>query len=107
MTAPDAPEPRADDDMLDLAALLHDVDIIRRHRELKWGTVADETGVSQGRLSDLMNGKIRPGLLTYQRLTRWIDPAGVDYLTAGAAPARIPKADKVPPRLRPPGEVAA
>jgi hypothetical protein len=104
-TAADAP---ADpDDMLDLPALLRDVDLIRRHREMTWKDVSAETGIRGPKLSDLINGKIRAGLVTYQRLTRWIDPSARDYLLPGAAPARIPKETKLPPRFRQPGTEAA
>jgi transcriptional regulator with XRE-family HTH domain len=107
MTTPAGQLPDDEGDFLDQRALMHDVDIIRRHRGITWNQVADETGVSSGKLSEMFSGKRRPGLLSFQRLTRWIDPAAREYLTAGAAPARVPAADKTPERFRQPAEAAA
>jgi hypothetical protein len=106
MPAPATPPP-GDDDLLDLAALLHDVDVIRSHREMTWKDVARETGVPGPKISDLINGKSTCGLVYYQRLTRWINPAARDYLLPGAAPARIPATAKVPSRFRLPAEAVA
>jgi predicted transcriptional regulator len=78
------------EDLLDLPALLHDLDVVRRHLQISWTELGNAAGVAAPVISDLRNGKRGPSLATYQRLVRWLDPGAKDYIVrpASARPAQ-------------------
>jgi hypothetical protein len=91
MTEPAAaladPAPEQDDEAgLDLAAILHDIDVICRHRGITAAAACAEIGIAQPRLTTMRRHGAIPSAVTLAKVMRWLDPARRGYLLAEPLP---------------------